>query len=559
MPKTADNLFKELREHSIAEFFRKNAQMLGYSGKIRSLTTVVHEMVTNSLDACEESGILPDITVKIEQPDLDTAIVHGKDNGPGIPKKHISDVFGKMLAGTKFHRNIQLRGQQGIGIAGVTMLSQMTTGKPVEIITATSDEAWDIELNIDIQKNRADVVNQQKIEPAPEQTGTEYIARFKEIQFSTGDQGPYEYLRRTAIANPHAQITYVDPSGARVSFPRATEEIPRPPKEVQPHPKGVIVDDLVLMAKASKNRTIKGMLQTEFSRVSASKAAEVQQHVDFDLNMPPKKMGWGEAEQIVKAFKKMQFLAPATDCLRPIGEPNIEKAMQSILAPEFLSVLERKPTVYGGGYAFQVEVGVAYGGHAGRKLATGEQRYEIMRFANRAPLLFDAGGCALTKAVQDVEWKRYGLRDIETSPVTIFVNLISTHIPYVSTGKQAVSDIDEIVQEIRFALMDVGRRFNRFHSKRRRAEEHSARRDRLLKYVTEIAPALGEMINRDKSKLLEKWTKLIEDNVGVTLEELDGEEEIPEEENGEGTAAGEDVEKGIEETGDEDKKISDYM
>ncbi|MBN2518130.1 MAG: DNA topoisomerase VI subunit B [Candidatus Altiarchaeota archaeon] len=557
MPKDSDSLFKELREHSIAEFFRKNAQMLGYSGRIRSLTTVVHEMVTNSLDACEESDILPEITVKVEQPDPDTVMVHGKDNGPGIPRKHISDVFGKMLAGTKFHRNIQLRGQQGIGIAGVTMFSQMTTGKPVEIITSTKDEAWDIELNIDIRKNKADITNQQKIEPTLEGTGTEYIARFKEVQFSTGDQGPYEYLRRTAIANPHAQINYVDPTGARVSFPRTTEEIPKPPKEVQPHPKGVIVDDIVLMAKSSKNRTVKGMLQMEFSRVSSSKAAEVQQHVEFDLNLPPKKIGWGEAEQIVKAFKKMQFLAPATDCLRPIGEANIEKAMQSILAPEFLSVLERKPTVYGGGYAFQVEVGVAYGGHAGRKLANGEQRYEIMRFANRAPLLFDAGGCALTKAVQDIEWKRYGLRDIETSPVTILINLISTHIPYQSTGKQAVSDIDEIVQEIRFALMDVARRFNRFHSKRRRAEEHSARRDRLLKYVTEIAPALSEIINKDKERLLQHWTKLVEDNVGLTLEEMEG--EIPEEDNGGEEPTGENVEEDIEEVGDEDKKISDYM
>lgn len=555
---TGEDLFKELREHSIAEFFRKNAQMLGYSGKIKSLTTVVHEIVTNSIDACEESGILPSITVQVSQPDEETVIVRGKDNGPGIPKKHISDVFGKMLAGTKFHRNIQLRGQQGIGIAGATMFSQMTTGKPVEIITVTDKEAWDIEMNIDIRKNKADIVSQQEVLPRPEQTGVEYIAQFKEVQFSTGDQGPYEYLRRTALANPYAEVTYIDPSGAKIHFQRTVDKIPKPPEEVPPHPKGVIVDDVVLMAKVSTSRTVKGMLQTEFSRMSAAKAAEVQQHVQFDLEMQPKKIGWGEAEQLVKAFKKMDFLAPATDCLRPIGEANIEKAMQGILAPEFLAVIERKPTVYGGGYAFQVEVGIAYGGHSGRKLSTGEQRWEVMRFANCAPLLFDAGGCALTKAAQDVEWNRYGLKGIDELPVTIFINLISTHIPYTGAGKQSVSDIDDIVQEIRFALMDVGRKFNRFHSHKRHLQEHTARRNALLKYITEIAPALAEILKKDKKVIETKWVKLVEDHVGETLEEDNG---IPEEEDS-AASKGEEEEEAEEPALKKGKKsggLNDYM
>ena len=553
-----EDLFKDLREHSIAEFFRKNAQMLGYSGKIKSLTTVIHEAVTNSLDACEESGILPSVLVELKQPDEETVIVRTKDNGPGIPKKHISDVFGKMLAGTKFHRNIQLRGQQGIGIAGVTMYSQMTTGKPVEIITVTNNEAWDIELNIDIRKNKADIVSQQEINPRPEQTGVEYIAQFKEVQMSQGDQSPYEYLRRTALANPHAEITYIDPSGAKIHFPRTTEQLPKKPTEVPPHPKGVIVDDLVLMAKVSGNRTVKGMLQTEFSRMSAAKANEVGQHVQFDIEMAPKKIGWPEAEQIVKAFKKMDFLAPATDCLRPIGEIDIEKAMKSILAPEFLAVVERKPTVYGGGYAFQVEVGIAYGGHAGRKIQTGEQRWEIMRFANRAPLLFDAGGCALTKAAQDVEWNRYGLKSIEEAPVTIFINQISTHIPYTGAGKQSVSDIDELVQEIRFALMDVGRKFNRFHSHKRSMQEHAARRNTFLKYITEIVPALASIIGKDKKVLEPKWIKLVEDHVGEFSEE--DENGVPEESDEVEEVEG--MEPEVERVGKKGKKegkLSDYM
>jgi DNA topoisomerase VI subunit B len=523
MPTGADDIFKDLREHSIAEFFRKNKQMLGYSGKIKSLTTIVHELVTNSLDACEEAHMPPNLFVRVDQ-DGETIIVHEKDNGPGIPKKHISNVFGKMLAGTKFHRNIQLRGQQGIGVAGVTMLSQMTSGKPVEIISTTRNESVDVEMMIDIKKNKADVVNIQNISPLPPETGTEYIAKFKEVQFSAGEQGPYEYLRRTAISNPHAEITYVDPSGARVVFPRSTEEIPKRPKESPPHPKGVAVEDILLMSKHTNARSIKSMLQTEFSRLSAQKAAEVQQYIDFDINIVPKKLGWTEAEQIIKAFRKMSFLAPSTDCLRPIGQAKIEAAMRGILAPEFLSVVERKPTVYSGGYPFQVEVAVAYGGHAGRKLATGEQRSEIMRFANRTPLLFDTGGCGLTKAVQSVEWKRYGLKDLEKSPATIFVNLISTHIPYTSTGKQSVSDEEEILEEIRNALMEVGRKFKNFHSKKIKAQKHAVRKDRLLRYVSEIAPALAEMIKGDKSIIKSKWVALVEAKEAIELPEEDEEE-----------------------------------
>lgn len=109
----ADDLFKEFKETSITEFFRKNKAHLGYSGSIRSLTTVIHEMVTNSLDACEEAGIQPEISIGIKKLGNNHYLVRSEDNGPGIPIKHISGVFGKMLAGTKFHRNIQLRGPAG--------------------------------------------------------------------------------------------------------------------------------------------------------------------------------------------------------------------------------------------------------------------------------------------------------------------------------------------------------------------------------------------------------------------------------------------------------------
>src|SRR5512135_1938415 len=103
------DVFDKFKEYSVAEFFKKNQQMLGFSGKTRSLTTIVHEYVTNSLDACEEAGILPEITVSIEELDKDAGKyrVTNEDNGPGIPEKHLGKALGQMLAGTKFHRYAQ--------------------------------------------------------------------------------------------------------------------------------------------------------------------------------------------------------------------------------------------------------------------------------------------------------------------------------------------------------------------------------------------------------------------------------------------------------------------
>ncbi|MCX6695224.1 MAG: DNA topoisomerase VI subunit B, partial [Candidatus Altiarchaeota archaeon] len=235
--RSADDLFKEFKEVSVTEFFRKNKAHLGYSGKVRSLTTVIHELVTNSLDACEEAGLLPEITVKIRQLGQDHYQFTESDNGPGIPEQHIGNVFGKMLAGTKFHRNIQLRGQQGIGVTGVTLFSQMTTGKPMRITTSTGDgNIHEIKLMVDILKNKADVIETNVIKDR--WRGTEIEGELKGVTFNLGEYGPFEYVRRTALANPHLKITFVDPEGRKTVFERASNVVPRPPTEMRPHPKG---------------------------------------------------------------------------------------------------------------------------------------------------------------------------------------------------------------------------------------------------------------------------------------------------------------------------------
>ena len=78
----------------------------------------------------EEARILPTIKVKVSKLDTKKDIIElvVEDNGPGIPQKSIEKVFGQLLFGSRFHAIRQSRGQQGIGITGVVMYSQLTTG-----------------------------------------------------------------------------------------------------------------------------------------------------------------------------------------------------------------------------------------------------------------------------------------------------------------------------------------------------------------------------------------------------------------------------------------------
>lgn len=514
----AEKLFEEFKEVSVTEFFRKNKAHLGYSGKLRSLTTIIHELVTNSLDACEEAGILPNIIVEIDEIGKEHYRIIERDSGPGIPKKHVTSVFGKMLAGTKFHRNIQLRGQQGIGVAGVTMFSQMTTGKPIKITTSTGDgNVNEINLMIDVAKNDADIIGEEEYND--HWKGTEVECELKGVMYYAGERSAYEYLRRTAITNPHAQITFIKPSGKKVIFERSDKVVPKPPKEVKPHPMGLSVDDLIQMSKFTKAKKASHFLHQEFARVSEKKVREIQEYLSYDLKKKkPSELSWSDCEEIINAFGKVNFLAPSTEGLRPIGEEQIRSAILNVLDPEFEVVLTRKPTVYGG-IPFQVEVAVAYGGKSGRKIADKKEERgfkhssEVMRFANRTPLLFDAGGCAITKAVNEIDWKRYNIKKFENSPLTVVVNVSSTHIPYTSAGKQSIAPEKEIIKEIKTAIQEVGRKFSRFHSKKQRAHEKEMRRKTLLKYSGELASALATITGDNEAEIYSNLNISIEEKI----------------------------------------------
>jgi len=383
-------------------------------------------------------------------------------------------------------------------------------------------------LRIDIQKNEPLIKSEE--EKPGKLRGLRVEAEFAEVSFDKSEYGVYEYLRRTALANPHAQLTLIDPNKEITVFPRASNVIPVKAKEVKPHPLGLSTSDVVDMAKATTARKISSFLQGDFEKISGDKVNELKAlcgNIDFEKH--PSKLQWFEAEAIVHAFRKVKFFNPDLDSVVPIGEEQITKSLKSLLAPEVLAVCERKPRVFRGGIPFLVEAAIAYGGKAGQKASGGAVSGEFMRFANRTPLLFDAGSCATTEAVKSIEWNRYDLKDWENMPVSIFINFVSVYVPYTGAGKLAISPEEEIIAEIRFALMECARQVAVYIHGLQKAEDAEARKQIFFKYISEVAQALNEITGKPKAELEEKLRKIAVEKTAILEAQVEnGEKELEE-------------------------------
>ncbi len=525
----AEDAFKQFREHSVAEFFKKNRQMLGFSGKVRSLTMIVHEFATNSLDACEEAGILPDIFVKVEELGDDYYRLTIGDNGPGIPKTHLGKALGQMLAGTKFHRYIQQRGQQGIGASACVMFSYLTTGQPTKAISICKGKKLTANISMDFKTNKP-IMEELGEEDVTEGSGLTVSAEFKDVRYEKSNYGVYEYLRRTALANPHCAITLIEPTGEQFVFPRSVSVNPPRPFEIKPHPLGIATHDLLEFSKVNKeNRKISAFLQNEFSRVSAAKVEELRSLVpEVNFDKDPKNLEWNEAEKIVKAFGQVKWIAPATDSLVPIGREQIEVSFRNIFNPDVLIVTERSPKVYRGGIPFMIEVGIAYGGG----LVSAGKKGEVMRFSNRVPLLFDTGGCAITETIKAMDWGRYDLKDFDEEPVAVLVNLVSVHVPYTSAGKQAISNEEDVMEEIKLAIMEASRGVQKFISGKRRAHDIATKKKLIGRYVQQLSKDLASLSGDKSDKIEAQLVKIIEEKYSGP-EGLVGEDTaVPEKETG---------------------------
>ncbi len=508
-PRRAENaatMAARQREISVSEFFTKNRHLLGFDNPRKALLTAVKEAVDNSLDACEEAEILPELRIEIEEVAESRFRVAVQDNGPGIVRQQIPKIFGKLLYGSKFHRLKQQRGQQGIGISAAGMYGQLTTGRPVRIVSRTGKRkpAHLFEIAIDTKKNAPVVQKDSEIEWDTVRGTRVEIAL--EASYQKGRRSVDDYVEQTALANPHATIHYVPPKGEPRSFEAVARELPEEPLEIKPHPYGVELGVLMRMLKETKSRNVKGALQSDFSRVSAAVADQICKVAGVSPTSSPRRLSAAQVELLFHAIPKVRIMAPRTACLSPIGEELMQRGLEAHVAADYFTAVTRPPAVYRGN-PFQVEVGIAYGGGL-----SAEDLVPLHRFANRVPLQYQQSACAITRATLSVDWKKYALQQsrgaLPTGPLAIFVHIASVWVPFTSESKEAVASYPEIVKEIRLALMEAGRRIGVFVRRRKREADELKKRAYIEKYIPYIGEALQQILGHGERKTTQTVGKL---------------------------------------------------
>ncbi len=528
---TAQSMAKKQREISISEFFTKNRHLLGFDSPAKALLTTIKEAVDNSLDACEEAGILPDIFIEIRsvptngngrstaslemQSENENSsrrkgaqaptkeerfVIIIEDNGPGIVREQVPRIFGKLLYGSKFHSLRQSRGQQGIGISAAGMYGQLTTGQPVVIISRTADqsEGHRFELMLDMKKNEP-IVQVDEVVEWEKEHGTRVEITLTG-SYKRGQHSVDAYLEQTAVANPHVRLTYKSPKGEQHVYPRAAEELPVEANEIKPHPYGVELGLMLRMLKDTKERNLTAFLRKEFCRMGPKACETVIENAGLTARKSTRHMDRDDVQALIDAIAETKIANPPTDCLSPIGSDLVLAGLEQGFDAEFFTAVTRPPAVYRGN-PFQVEVGLAYGG----KLES-DSLARVLRFANRVPLLYQGSACAIHKSILTNNWKSYGLQQsrgaLPSGPLVIFVHMASVWVPFTSESKEAVAHYPEIIKEVKLALQEAGRQLARHIRRRVREKDALKKQGYIQKYIPHIGDALQDILGLDEQSRL---------------------------------------------------------
>jgi DNA topoisomerase-6 subunit B len=405
------------------------------------------------------------------------------------------------LFGSRFHAIRQSRGQQGIGITGVVMYSQLTTGKPTHVLSKISsdDTAVSVNIGLDTRKNKAVKSDQTRIiwendDLSKKEHGLRVTTRMK-AKYQRGRQSVFQYLRMTSIVNPHADITFTDPDGETFHWPRVTERLPSKVDAIKPHPHGIELGQLQRMCRESSDSRMTVFLRQNFSGVSMRAAKELCEAAELEITTKPKSLKPDNVRALLEAFqgerevngKAIKLLSPPTNCLSPIEEMLIKKGLSKTIDSKFVSTMTRAPTVSHGN-PFQVEVGLIFG-----EGMVADKHVEVLRFANRVPLMYQQGGCLLTKAIESVDWRQYGLeqaggKGVPKGPAAILVHLASTNVQFTSEAKEALSDNEFVFEETRKAMLEMGRGLRKHLEKKKKM----AKTREKFELINDILPAIAE-------------------------------------------------------------------
>lgn len=481
----------DFREASISEFFEKNRHILGFDSPQKSLYIIVKEAMDNSLDACEEYQILPDIQVSVERHTDDEFIITVEDNGPGIDRKQVPAVFGKLLYGSRFHSFKQSRGQQGIGITAAILYGQITTARPSYVRTKRLDDdvAYEFELGINVKENRADIHYERPvIWNVKSGTLVKIPAKGK---YQTGKQSIMEYIMESAVANPNANFKFTDPEGKTIEIRRAIEVPSKPGIAIKPHPLGLELGDISSMSRSTQAESLLDFLRNDFNRISDRIALEIAEKSGIPADSDPRTLTLQQIKELKRAFGEVKLMPPPTDCLSPLGHDFIIKGLKNVYGdsrPSHYSKPVVRPIAVHNGQPFAVEAGLVYGGDL-----KSDDPVRVVRFANKVPLLYQAGACAITRAIQEMDWRPYGLdqksgQGMPYGPAIIFVHVYGIRIPFTSESKEAIASVDAISAEITMALKSLGRSVKSFLGKREKRKKVYEK----FRLVNQLIPEIGK-------------------------------------------------------------------
>jgi len=206
------------------------------------------------------------------------------------------------------------------------------------------------------------------------------------------------------------------------------------------------------------------------------------------------------ASELLEAMRETNILAPPTDCLSPITAELVEAGLRKEYDADFYAAATRDADVHGGD-PFIVEAGIAYGGDL-----KAEGKVDLLRFANRVPLVYQQGACAITDVVKGIGWRNYRLDQpggsgIPNGPAVLMVHVASTNVPFTSESKDALANIPAIEDEIELAIREAARELKSYLNKRRSLEKRQEKQDVLSRILPEMADKVAEVTGRERPNI----------------------------------------------------------
>lgn len=492
----------KITKSSTAEYFAKNLQQVGFSSPTKAVLTTLKEAVDNSLDACETGGVLPEISIRIQKigtgssKNTDLIKIVVEDNGPGIESDDLAKVFGEYLASSKFGRGRCSRGQQGIGISAATTWAQLTNASGAKVLTKTSKMRKAVRgvVEVDIKSNTGVLKNKETVDWDKKDHGlrVEFVIDGR-IQLN-GDGGLLTYLEGTTLVNPHLTLDYKLLDNDAVHSDRVTKDLPHIPEATLPHPHTMKLGEFMTHAGLYGKISLSKFFKTGFSRIGDPNIK------DFIAKGMPKALvekplptlKEEDYKKVFQAVQATELMAPSTRSVLTVGEDALSKSIQRLGEVDFFSVVTRKPKICDF-KPIVVEVALARFLNKGGE---NDSPVQLLRFANRVPLQFDKGGCAITAAVESVNWKSYGLGQPKDSlpqgPYIFAVSVTSPFIKFKNASKETIDASEELVEEIRRAAMQAGQKLSRFIRK----ETKEADLERKLAHIEQFGPILVEGLVR---------------------------------------------------------------